>query len=233
MESSLYHRDLPNIVRELQQHCVAPDLATTDLYDDPALLFSAEGYGVCLVWLRNPETGELSLLDLLDNDMLAARETGLGGHASARDYFERLQELPAKPAQWSAAHKAEWDVVTAQARHLFLLAADAQLIRSPSTETTPEQTEKANERALYFCARTLAAGKLCDAQGAIVELPPLQLPGAEMFSELRWPRFYSCEAGIIRRESPDDAGSYLEAGAPLPHMADCFWGGLLRKSQVD
>lgn len=83
MEISLYKRHLPNLVRELQHHRVAPDVATTNLYDEPPLLFSAEGYGVCLIWLRNPETGELSLLDLLDNDMLAAREIGLGGHASA------------------------------------------------------------------------------------------------------------------------------------------------------
>lgn len=220
-------------MRELQSHRVAPDLLATDLYDDPPLLFSAEGYGVCLVWLRNPETGELSLLDLLDNDLLAARETGMGGHVSARDYFARLQALPAEPAQWNAADKSEWDLVTAQARHLFLLAADAQFTRSPSTAATPNQAEQSNARARYFCARTLAAGELRDAQGEIVDLPPLELPAAEMFAELRWPRFYSCEAGVIRRESPEDAGRYLEAGALLPHVADCFWCGLLRQEQVD
>lgn len=140
--------------------------------------------------------------------------------------------MPAEPALWNAAQKDEWDLITAQARHLFLLAADAQWTRSPSTTATPRQAEQNNARARYFCARTLAAGELRDAQGDVVELPKLGLPDAEMFAELRWPRFYRCKAGIIRRESPADAGNYLEAGAPLPHTTDSFWGGLLRSSQV-
>jgi len=226
----IYQRELPNVVALLQTREVAPDLSLDALYDEPPLLFTAQGFGLCRAWVRDRETGEVSPLELFTLDMMAARDVGIGGHAPASDYAARLFELPADPSQWTARERQICEDILARSRHLFLLAMDAEVTREPAFDCgTDEQTQA---RIAYFCARTLAEGELQGARGEAVELPGANWPAADQFEELNWPRFYRCERGTIRRDSPRHRGEFLQSGAPLPHIAETLWGGLLRNAQT-
>jgi|GEM_PF-370825 len=190
--------------------------------------------------LRHEASGELFPQELLTEAMMAARDEGLDGHLSAREYDEYLQSLPPDSNEWDQETIIEYQATLARCRHLFLLALQQDLQATPAEKATPEEIANSNLQTLAIAARTLAQGILVDGSGHVIELPESNIYQEEDFKELRYPRYFLAEQGgdysvICLRDEKDRGIIWDENGQAHRNWSvqSTFWWPLVTTDELD
>lgn len=227
------NRELNDLRRELHARSGVFDPARTAI--EPYHRASAEGFSRYALTIVNPETGAESAQEVLTESMLTAREFGMGNHAPAHIYYERLQQLPPDPCTWTQEETRTQHILLAQSRHLFLLAMQQEIQATPRFEDAAEEIESTNRQILANAARTLAQGILLDGAGVEVVVPETSLYRPEDFAALQWPRFYLAETWILCQRHPRDRGFTWNSrghAVALEHVHDPYWWPLVSAADL-
>lgn len=177
---------------------------------------------------------------LVQEDFVTARDVGLGGHCSARDYQQQLLDYPPDPSQWGDECFPAAGKILSQARHLFFLAQAARWER-PQKQDDLNYYNRYRYLQLYFAARTLVSGPVRDAAGHDVHHPLMNALEPSAFEELGWPRYSEQmtdegEVLVIKHDESLDIGSFWDSKQTryhCNHFFEFFWSGLLCPSYLE